>query len=62
MRQQEPGRGDLIGPQDWLKTLPFELAASSHGLGWAGLVAARNRVASASALNAPPLPTTGFSL
>jgi AraC family transcriptional regulator len=55
MRQQEPGHGDLIGPHDWLKTLPFELAASSHGLGWAGLVAARNRATSASELDAPPL-------
>jgi hypothetical protein len=25
MRQEEPGRGDPIGPLDWHKILPFEL-------------------------------------
>jgi hypothetical protein len=26
MRQEEPGRGDPIGPLDWRKILPFEVA------------------------------------
>ena len=40
MRQDEPGRS-LIGPRDWLKMVPFEAAASSDRLGWAGLQAVR---------------------
>ena len=43
MQQQEPGGGDLIGPLDWHKILPFEAAASSGRLGWVGLEAARCR-------------------
>jgi hypothetical protein len=38
MRQEEPGRGDPIGPLDWRKILPFEPAASSDRLRWVGLV------------------------
>jgi hypothetical protein len=37
MRQDEPGRGDPIGPLDWRKILPFKPAAASDRLGWAGL-------------------------
>ncbi len=43
MRQDEPGRSDPIGPRDWRKIIPFEAAASSDRLGWAGLEAARYR-------------------
>jgi AraC family transcriptional regulator len=55
MRQQEPGRGDPIGPLDWFKLLPFAPAASSDRLGWAGLEAARNRAVPASELHAPAI-------
>ena len=41
MRKEEPGRGDPIAPLEWLKIIPFEAAASSDGLGWVGLEAAR---------------------
>jgi hypothetical protein len=47
MRQEEPGRGDLLGALDWRKILPFEPAATSHRLGWVGLEAARNSAAPA---------------
>jgi AraC family transcriptional regulator len=53
MRQEEPGRGDPIGPLDWLKRVPFEPAASSDGLGWVGLEATRFRAAPDSELNQP---------
>jgi AraC family transcriptional regulator len=53
MRQEEPGRGDPIGPLDWLKRLPFEPAASSDGLGWVGLEATRFRAAPDSEINQP---------
>ena len=43
MRQEEPGRGDRLGPLDWRKILPFEAAATSHRLGWVGLEVARSR-------------------
>ena len=55
MRQQEPGRGDPIGPLDGLKILPHETAASSDRLGWVGLEAAHCRAAPAFDLNLPPL-------
>src|SRR6516162_9637437 len=55
MRQEELGRGDLIGPLDWLKLLPHEAAASSDRLGWVGLEAARCRAAPAFELNLPAL-------
>jgi hypothetical protein len=41
MQQNEPRRGDPIGPLDWRKILPFEPAASSDRLEWVGLEAAR---------------------
>ena len=55
MSQDEPGRGDPIGPLDWLKAVPFEAAASSGRLGWAGLQAVRYRAAPASELNPPAM-------
>jgi len=55
MRQEELGRGDLIGPLDGLKILPHETAASSDQLGWVGLEAAHCRAAPAFDLNLPPL-------
>src|SRR5215470_10321487 len=54
-RQEELGRGDLIGPLDWLKILPHETAASSDRLGWVGLEAARCRAAPAFELDLPAL-------
>jgi AraC family transcriptional regulator len=48
MRQEEPGRGDPIGPLDWLKNIPFQAAAASDRLGWVGLEAARFRATPAS--------------
>jgi AraC family transcriptional regulator len=51
--QEEPGGGDPIGPQDWLKTVPFEADAASDRLGWVGLQAARYREAPASELEHP---------
>ena len=53
MRQQEQGRGDWIGPLDWRKIIPFEPAASSDRLGWAGLDAARYRTSPAFELDLP---------
>jgi AraC-like DNA-binding protein len=53
MRQEEPGCGDPIGPLDWLKIVPFEPAAASDRLGWAGLEAARYCETPASELNPP---------
>ena len=47
MRQEEPRGGDLIGPLDWWKILPFEPAAASDRLGWVGLQAVRYRAAPA---------------
>jgi AraC family transcriptional regulator len=44
MRQEEPGRGDPLGPVAALRKIlriPFEEAASSDRLGWVGLEAAR---------------------
>jgi AraC family transcriptional regulator len=44
MRQEEPGRGDPIGPLAALRKIlriPFEAAAASDGLGWVALEAAR---------------------
>jgi hypothetical protein len=51
MRQEVPGRGDLLGRFDWRKILPFEAAATSHLLRWVGLEAARYRAAPASELD-----------
>jgi AraC family transcriptional regulator len=55
MRQAEPQPGYPLGPLDWLRLLPHETAASSDGLGWVGLQAARCRVAPAFELNLPAL-------
>jgi AraC family transcriptional regulator len=55
MRQEGPGRGDPIGPLDWLKNAPHETAASSDRLGWVGLEAARCRATPPFELNLPPL-------
>ena len=55
MRQHEPGRGDPIGPLDWLRLLPHEPAASSDRLGWVGLEAARYRAEPAFEVHPPAL-------
>ena len=55
MPEKQPGRGDPLGPLDWLKILPHEAAASSDRLGWVGLEAARCRATPAFELNLPPL-------
>src|SRR5262245_53230934 len=55
MRQQEPERGEPIGPLDWLKFVPFAPVASSDRLGWAGLQAARYRATPAHEFNQPAL-------
>jgi hypothetical protein len=55
MEEEEPGRGDPIGPLDWCKIVPFEAAAASDRLGWTGLEACRYRAAPASELNTPAL-------
>jgi hypothetical protein len=41
MQEEEPGRGDPIGPLDWRKIVPFEAAAASDQLGWTGVEACR---------------------
>jgi AraC family transcriptional regulator len=43
MQQEERGRGDLMGPLDWRKVIPFQAVAASDHLGWVGLEAARYR-------------------
>src|SRR5262249_57026479 len=55
MLEKEPGRGDSLGPLDWLKILPHETAASSDRLGWVGLEAARCRAAPAFEFDLPAL-------
>jgi AraC family transcriptional regulator len=55
MRQQEPGRGDPIGPLDWHKILRREVDASSDRLGWVGLEALRCRAEPAFELSPPAL-------
>jgi hypothetical protein len=55
MPEEEPIHASPIGPLDWLKLLPFEPAASSDRLGWAGLEAARNLAVPASELHAPAI-------
>ena len=55
MRQQEQIHSDPIGPRDWSKHFPFELAATSERLGWVGLEAARYRPARASEFSPPAL-------
>src|SRR5512132_3812048 len=53
-RKGRPGRGEPIGPLDWLRLLPHAAAASSDRLGWVGLEAAR-RATLAFELNVPVL-------
>ena len=55
MQQEEPGRGDPIGPLDWRQILPFEAAAASDQLGWVGLEAARCRAEPAFERSVPAL-------
>ena len=55
MRQEELGRGDLIGPLDWFKLLPHEVTATSDRLGWVGLEAARCRAERVFELNPPAI-------
>jgi AraC family transcriptional regulator len=55
MRQDEPGRGDPIGPLDWLKIVPFASVAASQRLGWVGLEAVRYRTAPPFELNPPAI-------
>src|SRR6516164_9269036 len=55
MRQEEPRLGDSLGPLDWLKILPHETVASSDGLGWVGMEAARCRAAPAFECDLPAL-------
>jgi AraC family transcriptional regulator len=50
---QEPGRGDPIGPLDWLEIIPFEPAAASDRLRWVGLEAAHFRASVATEFNQP---------
>jgi AraC family transcriptional regulator len=55
MPQQEPGRGDPIGPLDWRKLFPFDSVPSSVRLGWVGLEAARCRAERVFELNPPAI-------
>src|SRR5262249_61652938 len=55
MREEASDRGDLIGPLDWLKIVPFAPAAASDRLGWVGLEATRYRTASAAEYHPPAL-------
>jgi AraC family transcriptional regulator len=55
MRQQEPGRGDPLGPLEWHKMVPIEPAAASDRLGWVGLEALRCRAVPAFELSPPAL-------
>jgi AraC family transcriptional regulator len=56
MGRQEPGRGEPIGPLDWLRIIPSEAVAASDRLEWVGVQAARYRAALA-AEYAPPALT-----
>ena len=54
MHEEEPGLGGPLGPFEVLrKFVPFEAAATSEGLGWMGLEAARYVAAPSSELNVP---------
>jgi AraC family transcriptional regulator len=55
MAQVEPQPGDPIEPLDYFKILPFKPAASSDGLTWVGLEAARYRAPPASVVSPPAL-------
>jgi AraC family transcriptional regulator len=62
MREEEPGRGAPLGPQDWRKITPYEAIASSELLGWVGLEAARYRAAPAAEISAPAITHHWFVL
>ena len=53
MAEEQPGRGDPIGPLDWLELIPIEPAAASDRLGWVGLEAVHFRAALATEFNQP---------
>jgi len=53
MREEEPRRGDPIGPLNWLEIIPFEPAAASDHLGWVGLEAVHFRTTPATEFNQP---------
>ena len=55
MEKQGLGRGEPIGPLDWLRLLPHEAAASSDRMVWVGLEAARCRATPAFEVNLPAL-------
>jgi AraC family transcriptional regulator len=55
MYQDKPECGHPIGPQDWLKVIPFQAVAASDRLGWVGLEAARFRASPAWEYHAPAL-------
>src|SRR5262249_45752083 len=55
MRQAEPGRGEPIGPLDWLQRVPVPPAAPGARLGWVGREATRFRAVPGSDLEQPPL-------
>jgi AraC family transcriptional regulator len=55
MKQEEPGRGDPLGPLDWRKVIPFQAVAASDRLGWVGLQAARYHASPHWGYDAPAL-------
>src|SRR5262245_3011091 len=55
MEKEGPGSGNVIGPRDWLKVIPFQAVAASDRLGWMGLQAARFRASPDWEYNAPAL-------
>jgi AraC family transcriptional regulator len=55
MHQGKPECGDPLGPQDWLKVIPFQAVAASDRLGWVGLAAARYQASPAWEYHAPAL-------
>ena len=55
MMEAASRHGDLIGPRDWHKLLPFEPAPASDRLGWTGLGAASSPAAPSAELDRPPL-------
>ena len=55
MPENEPRRGDPIGPLDSFKILPVEPVASSERLGWVGLEAVRYGASPAFELDQPAL-------
>jgi AraC family transcriptional regulator len=55
MRQQEPGRGGLLGPLELVKQFPGEPCAASDRLRWVGLEALRYRYQPPNEALQPPL-------